>query len=1224
MSSDLSKRIANLSPEKRAELLKKVAAQKAAAGNTARGTIAIQDRSRPLPLSFAQQRLWFVDQLEPGTSLYNVPMAVRMEGVVDVALLERALLEVTRRHEVLRTTFVEEGTGPVQRVAPEPTLALEVRDVTGASDEALWDAAREVAARPFQLNQGPLMRALLLQRGAKDHLLTLVIHHIISDGWSMNVLVREVAMLYGSFARNLPSPLPPLPIQYADYGVWQREWLQGEVLDKHVTYWKQQLAAAPPALELYTDKLRPAKRSGAGARHDFHLSRELMEGLKALGQREGASLFMVLLAGWQVLLARYAGQEDVSVGSPMAGRARGETEGLIGFFVNTLVLRTQVESTLPFRTLLARVRETVLGAQEHQGLPFERLVEALQPERIQGRSPLFQVMFTLQASLGAGPVSVEGVKLEASELDTRTSKFDLVLQVLETERGLQAFLEYDTDIFLASTIQRMVEHLRVLLEGAVARPDETVARLPMITAAERVQVISTWNPPLPAPLGWHTQHASFEAQAQRTPDRIAVYFGDASLTYAQLEARASQLARYLVRLGVGPDVRVGLCVERSLELIVAVIAVLKAGGSYVPLDPAFPADRLAYTIEDTGMPVVVTQRSLMSTLPQHSARVVMLDEDAAAIAREDASPLRIDVPADCVAYVIYTSGSTGRPKGVQVPHGGVARFLEAIRATTGFSERDVIVAVTTLSFDIHVLELFLPLMVGGQVVIVPRDVAMDGKRLGAVMKARGVTVLQCTPSTWRLLLEAGWDGRGLMGMIGGEALPRDLADSLLALDTALWNVYGPTETTVWCTAHLAEPGKSAIPIGSPMAGTLAYVLDESLQPVPPGVPGELYLAGEGVTRGYLGREDLTADRFLPALYGATPGGRMYRTGDRVRWSARGALEYLNRVDNQVKVRGYRIELGEIEAVLRENPSVRDAAVIVRGEGADKRILGYAAPRPGHTLDALVLRANLKARLPEYMVPAVVTVMDALPLTPTGKIDRKALPTPDAPQSERQHVAPRTPTETLLASIWSEVLKVPQVGVIDSFFELGGHSLLATQVMSRVRTSFAVELPLQAFFETPTVEALAQRIDTLLPTASLAMPLGPSARDAALPLSFAQQRLWLIDQLDARNTAYNLPSALHLHGRVDVESLRRAFEALIERHESLRTTFAEHEGEPVQVIQPPARWALEVTDLSYLPEPEREAEVRRRATHEASQPFSLASGPLLRTALLRLSEEHHVL
>ncbi|RKG76773.1 amino acid adenylation domain-containing protein, partial [Corallococcus exercitus] len=1224
MSNELSKRIANLSPEKRAELLKKMAAQKAATGNVVQG-IPVQDRSHPLPLSFAQQRLWFMDQLQPGSPLYNVPMAVRLEGALDVALLERALREVVRRHEVLRTTFREDASGqPVQVVSPEPVLTLEHHDRVG-SPEAAWRLAREAAARPFDLANGPLLRAQLMTWAPGEHLLAVVVHHIVSDGWSMTLLVREVALLYGAFARGQPAPLPPLGVQYADFGVWQREWLQGPRLEKQLRYWKQQLAGVPSALELPTDLPRPAARSGRGARHDLQLSRELTEALKTLAQQEGASLFMVLLTGWQVLLSRYAGQEDVTVGSPVAGRDRGEVQGLIGLFVNTVVLRTQVEASASFRALLRQVRETVLAAHEHQELPFERLVEELRPERTQGRTPFFQVMLTLQASL-RGATSVEGVRLEALELDTHTSKFDLLLQVLETESGLKGFLEYDADLFTAPTMARMAEHLRVLLEGIVRRPHEAVARLPLLTDAEHHEVLRAWQPPRPAPLPWSSQHGAFEAQADLTPDAVAATFGDASLTYAELEARASRLARHLRRLGVGTEVRVGLCVERSLDMLVAVLAVLKAGGTYVPLDPAFPTDRLAYMVEASGMPVLVSQRSLESILPPHSARVVLLDGDAEAIAAEDGSPLRDAVPPEAVAYVLFTSGSTGRPKGVQVPHGAVARFLAALRETTGMSARDVLVAVTTLSFDIAVLELFLPLSVGGQVVIASRDIAVDGSRLAGLLRKRGATVLQATPSTWRLLLETDWRDPGLTALTGGEALPRELAEALLQRCRALWNVYGPTETTVWSTAHAVTSGTGSVPIGRPISGTQVYVLDSGLNPVPRGVPGELFIGGEGVTRGYLHRPDQTAERFIPDAHGGVPGQRVYRTGDRVRWAADGVLEYLNRVDNQVKLRGYRIELGEIEAVLSQAPGVRDAAVVVRGSAADARLVGYVVARPGQTLESPALRALLKERLPEYMVPSALVVLDAMPLTPNGKVDRKALPAPDvSTEAAREFVAPRTPMEAQVAELYASLLNVQRVGATDSFFELGGHSLLATRLTSRLRTAYQVDLPLQALFESPTVADLAARIAASAkdPRFVGPPPVVPVPRTQKLPASFAQQRLWVLEQFDPGSAAYNMPFSLRLTGALNLGALRRALELVVHRHESLRTTLQPGTEAPVQVIAPPEPLVLPVVDLRALSPEQRDAEVKRRTELEVRLPFNLEVGPLLRVSALVLDAQEHL-
>ncbi|MBN8227307.1 non-ribosomal peptide synthase/polyketide synthase [Corallococcus macrosporus] len=1220
MSNELSKRIANLSPEKRAELLKKVAAQKAAAGTSTQGLIPVQDRSRPLPLSFAQQRLWFIDQLQPGSPLYNVPMAVRLEGALDVAVLERALREVVRRHEVLRTTFREDASGPVQVVSPEPVLTLERKDLTGSSPDEAWRLAREAAAWPFNLAQGPLLRALLLTSAPQEHLLVVVVHHIVSDGWSMTLLVREVALLYGAFARGQPAPLPPLSVQYADFGVWQREWLQGSRLEKQLDYWKQQLAGVPSALELPTDFPRPALRDGRGARHDVLLPRELTDALKALAQQEGASLYMALLTGWQLLMARYSGQEDVTVGSPMAGRTRGEVEGLIGLFVNAQVLRTRVTGRDSFRTLLRQVRETVLGAQEHQELPIERLVEELKPERIPGRTPFFQVMLTYQASF-RGAASVEGVKLEALELDTFSAKFDLTLQVLETDAGLKGYLEYTTDLFTPATAARMAQHLRVLLQQAVAQPDHHASSLQLLTGKEREQVLVEWNATR-APFPEACMHSLFEAQAQATPEAVAAVFEGTRLTYAQLDARANQLAHALRRRGVGPEVRVALSVERSLDIVIGLLGILKAGGAWVPVDPLLPRERLAFMLEDSAAQVLVTQQPLVDRFPVAlHGRALCLDTERGALAKEPTEAPSTGVTPANMAYLLYTSGSTGTPKGTAVEHRSVANLVTHEAVAYGIGPGSRVLQFASLSFDLSVEEIFTTLCNGATLVLAPLEKLMPGAPLPVLLREQELSVVSLTPAA--LAATSSERLPELRTVIsGGEALPADVV-ARWAPGRRLLNTYGPTEATVIATLGEVVADGNVPSIGKPLANVCVYVLDPHGQPVPVGVRGELHIGGVGVARGYAGRPGLTAERFVPDDFSGEEGARLYRTGDVVRWRADGQLDFVGRIDAQVKVRGFRIELGEVESALRAAPSVKDAVVLAREDApGDRRLVAYVV---GEALDVSALRAHLKQHLPEYMVPAAFVSLETLPLTSNGKVDRKALPAPDASLLRASHAyeAPVTPLEEKLAALWSEVLRVPTVGRTDNFFELGGHSLLATQLVARVRSALDVELPLRALFEAPTIASLAEKLQRAS-TGTRLPPLTRSRTEGPQPLSFAQQRLWFLDQLAPDDASYNLPVTLRLQGHLDVEALRRAFEALVARHEALRTTFFEHEGQPFQRIHAPAAWALPVEDLSGLDDFAREAETVRLATREARQPFHLVHGPLLRTALLKLSADSHVL
>ncbi|RKG94303.1 non-ribosomal peptide synthetase, partial [Corallococcus carmarthensis] len=1172
------------------------------------------------PLSFAQQRLWFIDQLDPGSPLYNIPVAVRLDGTLRQDVLEKALREISRRHEALRTTFAQEQDQAIQVVHVEVEVPLELVDLQDfTSSQREVEVRRRVeqeVLKPFNLKTGPLIRALLVKLGAQEHVLALTMHHIVSDAWSLGVLVREVSALYAAFAEGHPSPLQALPVQYADYALWQQQTLRGEVLQREVEHWKQKLAGAPPVLELPTDRPRPAVRGEAGGVERFLWPRELEQSLRALGQREGASLYMVLLAGWQVLMARYSGQTDISVGSPIAGRARADVEGLIGFFVNTLVLRAQVDGEQSFRALLTQVRETVLSAYEHQDVPFEKLVEALQPERSLSHTPLFQTLLTLQ-NVPMEETRLAGLVLKPMDIEGRTSKFDVSLYFTEMPQGLRGMVEYSTDLFDAGTVQRMVEHLRVLLEGVVAKPEAAVGRLPLLTEVERQQVLVTWNQTQAEYARDATIPQLFEAQAKRTPDAVAVVSGKQRLTYREVEARANQLAHRLRKLGVGPESRVGLCVERTADVVVGTLGILKAGGAYVPLDPSYPKERLGWLLEDAQGPALVAHSHLLESLPAFTARAVCLDTDTKLATEPEEAPETALRPEN-VAYLIYTSGSTGRPKGVAVTHRNAVAFLSWATETFEEEETKAVLAATSLNFDLSVFELFAPLVRGGSVVVVRNALHLAEEKPDAE-----VTLINTVPSAMAQLVRLNAVPPSVRVLsLAGEALPETLAKDVYGIPTVrkLYNLYGPSEDTTYSTWSLV--GREEVPnIGRPLTNTRAYVLDKYLQPVPVGVAGELFLAGEGQARGYLLRPELTAEKFLPEEYGPA-GSRMYRTGDRVRYRADGVLEYLGRVDFQVKVRGFRIELGEVESALRQQESVKEVVVVAKGEGAEKRLVAYVAPKAGATLEAEALKASLRQRLPEYMVPGAVVVLEALPLNSNGKVDRKALPEPEAPTAGNTYEAPRTETEAKLAAIWAEVLRVPRVGVKDNFFTLGGHSLLAMQVASRVRAELETEVPLRVLFEATTVEALAGRL------AQGVQPSGPrlvrTSRDAPQALSFAQQRLWFMDQLEPGSPLYNMPVAMRLEGELNVDVLERALSEVTRRHEALRTTFVDGPSGPVQRVWPEVGLSMAVRDLSQTAGPEREPLARTRIEKEILRPFDLANGPLLRVLLLKLEDHRHVL
>jgi amino acid adenylation domain-containing protein len=1059
--------------------------------------LALQPASRggTLLLSFAQQRLWFLDQLAPGSTAHNLFVAVQLTGHLNVMALERSFNEIIGRHEVLRTVLSAVDGEPLQVILPSMTIQMPVIDLR----EILVDTEREAEAhhlatleaqRPFDLARGPLLRATLLRLAEDEYRLLLTIHHVVFDGWSKGILAQELSALYEALSSGRPASLPSLPMQYADFAQWQRQWLQGEVLAAQLAYWKQKLADAP-TLQLPTDRPRPAVQSSRGARQWFVLPNTLSRALRALSRQERVTLFMTLLAAFQTLLSRYTGQTDIVIGSPITGRNRRELEDLIGCFLNMLVLRTDLSGNPTFRELLARVREVCLEAYAHQDVPFEKLVEELHLERNLSRNPLFQVTFLLQHSPRFAPVWA-GLTATDLDVDAEIARFDLNVVMVEEEGGLRGYVDYNTDLLDAATIIRLLSHFQTLLEGIVAHPDARIGNVPLLTEAERYQLLVERNDTRTDSPKDRCIHALFEAQVERSPDAVAVVFEDNQLTYRELNRRANQLAHYLRRLGVGPEILVGLCVERSLEMVVGLLGVLKAGGAYVPLDPAYPKERLAFMLQDAQVPVVLTQQRLAEGFGADGTTVVCLDGDWEAIAHASQDAPIGGATAANLAYVIYTSGSTGQPKGVQIMHGSVLNCLLAMRQRPGLTAQDVLCAVTTVSFDIAALELFLPLTVGALLVVVSHEVAADGAQLSKRLADSGATAMQATPAGWVLLLEAGWRGsRRLKILCGGEALPRELAGQLRARGASLWNLYGPTETTIWSAAGEVVPSEDgAAPIGPPLANAQLYLLDGHCQAVPMGVPGELYIGGVGLARGYLNRPELTAERFVPNAFSREAGARLYKTGDLARYLPDGNIGFLGRLDHQVKLRGFRIELGEIEAVLRQNPVVRDAVVVAREDDReDTHLVAYVVAKSEPIPTASELRRFLTSKLPEYMIPSAVVFLDTLPLMPNGKVNRRALPAPVQARTDlgTPFVGPRGPVEERLAEIWAEVLKLERVGVGDNFFDLGGHSLSATRVISRVRKAFQIEVPLRALFENPTVAGLAVPIEQAL--ASEAIPEG---------------------------------------------------------------------------------------------------------------------------------------
>ncbi len=1104
------------------------------------------------------------------------------------------------------------------------------------------------ALRPFDLARGPLFRTLLLRAGASEWTLVLAMHHIVSDGWSMGVMLRELEALYGASLAGAPSPLPELPVQYADYAVWQREWLRGEVLEGQLAYWRERLAGHPPVLELPADRPRPAVQMFRGASEPVVLGAQLTGHLKALSRRRGEPLFMTALAGFLAFLQRYTGQSDLLVGTPSAGRTRLELEGLIGFFVNTLVLRTDASGDPLFAELTDRARESALGAYAHGDLPLERIVEELAPERSLGYSPLFQVAFALQTAPRDLP-RLAGLEAEELPLSIDTAKFDLTLSLTETAEGLAGGLEYNRDLFDAATAHRMADHLRNLLAAAATDAAARLSELLLLSAAERRELLVDWNAtraPFPDERSIHRLVAE---RARQTPAAVAVIDEMAAeggrVTYGELDARADTLARRLRAVGVGPETLVALCVERSIEMVVAMLAILKAGGAYVPLDPSYPSERLAFLLADTRAPVLLTQERLAALLPAAGGvRVILLDcpaEETSEGSEEmagEAAGTGFETGGDHLAYVIYTSGSTGQPKGVAVPHRAVLRLVlntDYVR----LSPADRIAQAANASFDAATFEVWGSLLNGGSLVILPQAVVLSPAALAADIRRHGIQAMFLTTALFNQVAreEPGAFAPLTDLLFGGEAVDPGWVRAVLrdGPPKRLLHVYGPTESTTfstWFEIRSLEPGAVTVPIGKPIANTRAYVLDPGLRPAPAGVHGSLYVGGDGLARGYLNRPELTAERFVPDPFagetGTEPGGRLYATGDLVRYLPDGNVEFLGRADQQVKIRGFRIELGEIETVLAAHPRIREAAVLAREEGAaGKRLVAYAATA-GPAPEVGEVREHMRSKLPDYMVPSAFVWLEALPLTPNGKVDRRALARLEAATAAdvESYLAPRTTVEKALARMWAELLEVDPVGIRDDFFHLGGHSLLAIQVLSRVRRLFGVELSIRTLFESPTVEGLARSIGREQEgrRAEAGPALSALARGRELPLSFAQARLWFLDRLQPGSAIYNIPLAYRLRGELAPGALAASLGEIVRRHEALRTRFAEAADGPVQVIEPAGAFVLPQVDLGGLPEPARRPEEERLTREEALRPFDLARGPLFRPLLLRVGGSEWVL
>jgi amino acid adenylation domain-containing protein/non-ribosomal peptide synthase protein (TIGR01720 family) len=1227
----LSQRLASLSPEQR-RLLELRLKQKGLTAPKAQSVIQPRQNQGSLPLSFAQERLWVLHQLQPDVPFYNEVHFFHLRGILNVAALEQSFNAIAQRHAVLRSTFATVEGKPVQSVAPFHPLTLPLIDLTDQAETEREATARSIATQeaqhPFDLANDSLVRIKLIRLSSTHHILLLTVHHIVCDGWSVGVFIHELATFYNAFATGEPISLPDLPIQYTDFAAWQQEWLQGELLETQLAYWKRHLSGTLPVLELPTTRPRPTTETGRGAIQTSSLSLVLTQALKTLSQQEGVTLFMTLLAAFKVLLYRYTRTEDILVGSPIATRNRVELEGLIGLFLNTLVFRTDVSGNPTFQELLQRVRGVALGAYAHQDVPFEKLVEELQPDRNLSQSPLFQVMFILQ-NTPQPTLELSGLAIEPWDIDNGAATFDLTLSLQETPQGLSTSWEYNTDRFDAETIARMLGHWQTLLEGIIANPQAHLSELPLLTQTERQRLVG-WgnrNQNINARNSNLCIHQLFEAQVERTPDAIALIYNNQQLTYAELNDRANHLAQELRSIRVQPETLVGICLETSLEMMVSILAVLKAGGAYLPLDPAYPPDRLAFMLTDAQVSVLLTQAHLLRTLPEHTAKVLCLDDDRSFSSLSPLSPVS-STPAH-LAYVIYTSGSTDRPKGVMVTHHNLVSAYSAWEQDYELRSTATHLQMASFSFDVFTGNWVRALCSGAKLVLCPRDLLLMPDQLYQFMRQEQVDCAEFVPAVLRNLLkyleetEQRLDFMRLLA-VGSDSWyvqEHQALQQLCGEQTRLINSYGVTEATIdsiyFESTETALAVDKLVPIGRPFPNSQVYVLDPDLQPVAIGVPGELYLGGAGVARGYLNRPELTKERFIanPFADAYVSSSRLYKTGDLVRFLPDGNLEFLGRTDNQVKLRGFRIELGEIEATLTRHPEVEAAIVLVReDEPGQKRLVAYVVPVQSATSAIGALRGYLKEKLPSHMVPSAFMILESLPLTPNGKIDRRSLPAPETDRADldTSYVSPRNSIEAALVAIWAEVLGVEQVGIDDNFFELGGDSILSIQVVAKANQQRLRITPKQVFQHQTIAElaAVVEKVDLQTIVAEQAVVTG------TLPLTPIQH--WFFEQELLEPHHWNQSVLLEVRQAIDPSLLKQAIQHLLTHHDSLRLRFEHHssEGWQQQIVSPDAEVPFSCVDLSKLAAAEQSIAIEQAAT-QLQASLNLGEGPIVRAALFDL-------
>ncbi|WP_038860411.1 non-ribosomal peptide synthetase, partial [Pseudomonas sp. R62] len=1198
-------------------------------GGSAQGPISTLSRSEPMPQSLAQNRLWITWQLDPQSSAYNIPGGLRLRGELDEDAVRSSFQQLIERHESLRTRFFERDGVALQQVlaAAEFNLHLiDISDLPMAEHEARAEQIREDEARTrFDLEKGPLLSVTLVRLDDEEHQLLVTLHHIIADGWSLNILLDEFSRLYAAATQGATATLAALPTQYADYGNWQRQWLaQGEG-ERQLAYWKAQLGEEHPPLELATDHPRSARHNHSAARYSVRLSSKLSEAIRQTAQAHEATPFMLLLAALQSLLHRYSGQRDIRIGVPNANRPRLETQGLIGFFINTQVLRAQIDSRLTFAELLNQTRQAALGAQAHQDLPFEQLLEAFPQAREQG---LFQVMFNHQQRDLSALKRLPGLLAEELPWHSREAKFDLQLHSEEDRNGrLSLAFDYASELFDATTIERLAEHFHNLLSEVCEQPQQAIGDLRLLTASEQNQQ-KDWSV-APCTPAQHWLPELLEQQLRNTPQRTALVWDGGSLDFSELHAQSNRLAHYLRDKGVGPDVCVAIAAERSPQLLIGLLAIIKAGGAYVPLDPDYPVERLAYMLRDSGVELLLTQTQLLERLPA-SDGVSVIAMDALHLDKWPSQAPGLRLHGDNLAYVIYTSGSTGQPKGVGNTHAALAERLQWMQDTYRLDETDVLMQKAPISFDVSVWECFWPLISGARLLLAAPGEHRDPHRIAQRVQQYGVTTLHFVPPLLALFIDEPLSAEctSLRRVFsGGEALPAELRNRVLTQLPAvqLHNRYGPTETAINVTHwHCTTADGERSPIGRPLGNVVCRILDADLNPVPAGVPGELCISGIGLARGYLGRPALNAERFVVDPLGEQ-GARLYRTGDRARWSSDGVIEYLGRLDQQVKLRGFRVEPEEIQARLLAQNGVAQAVVLVRETAAGAQLIGYfTASDAQENADEQIIRlkAALAAELPEYMVPAQLLRLDAMPLSPSGKLDRRALPEPQ--WQVREHIEPVSELEQQIAAIWCEVLGLKQIGLRDDFFALGGHSLLATQIISRTRQACDVELPLRTLFEHSELGDYAEQIRLIQASGrtNQQLPIAKIDRSQAVPLSYSQQRMWFLWQMEPDSPAYNVGGMARLRGVLHVEHFEAALQALILRHETLRTTFPSVDGVARQQVHAETGVRMGWKDFSSLPAEVRELQVQQLADAEAHQPFDLETGPLLRACLVKTAEHEH--